>query len=70
MIVLYILFVIINIIMCSILTYIDYNKGKEITLGDICVILCLIVSSLFGTIWIIISILDEYRDIVILKKKG
>ena len=67
--IIYILFVIINIIICSILSYIEYNNGEKITLGDICVILCLIVSSLFGTIWIIISILDEYGDIVIFQKK-
>lgn len=67
--IIYILFVIINIIICSILTYIDYNNGEEITLGNICSILSLIVFSLFGTIFIIISILDECSDIVILKKK-
>lgn len=31
----YILFTIINIIIYSILTYIDYNDGIAITLGDI-----------------------------------
>lgn len=67
--IIYILFVVINIIICSILTYIDYNNGEKITLGDICIIFSIIVFSLFGTIWLIISILDEYSDVVILQKK-
>ena len=68
--IIYILSVVINIIICSILTYIDYNNGEKITLGDICIIFSIIVFSLFGTIWLIISILDEYSDVVILQKKN
>lgn len=64
--IIYILFVVINIIICSILSYIDYNNGEKITLGDICIIFNIIVFSLFGTIWLIISILDGYGDVVIL----
>lgn len=67
--IIYILFVIINIIICSILIYIEYNNGEKITLGDICTILGIIVFSLLGTIWVIISILEEYSDIVIFQKK-
>lgn len=67
--IIYILFVVINIIICSILIYIEYNNGEKITLGDICTILSIIVFSLLGTIWIIISILEEYSDIVIFQKK-
>lgn len=67
--IIYILFVVINIIICSILIYIEYNNGEKITLGDICTILGIIVFSLLGTIWIIISILEEYSDIVIFQKK-
>lgn len=67
--IIYILFVVINIIICSILSYIEYNNGEKITLGDICTILGIIVFSLLGTIWIIISILEEYSDIVIFQKK-
>lgn len=67
--IIYILFVIINIIICSILSYIEYNNGEKITLGDICTILGIIVFSLLGTIWVIISILEEYSDIVIFQKK-
>lgn len=67
--IIYILFVVINIIICSILIYIEYNNGEKITLGDICTILNIIVFSLLGTTWIIISILKEYSDIVIFQKK-
>ena len=67
--IIYILFVVINIIICSILSYIEYNNGEKITLGNICTILGIIVFSLLGTIWVIISILDEYSDIVIFQKK-
>lgn len=67
--IIYILFVVINIIICSILIYIEYNNGEKITLGDICTILGIIVFSLLGTTWIIISILKEYSDIVIFQKK-
>lgn len=67
--IIYILFVVINIIICSILSYIEYNNGEKITLGNIYTILGIIVFSLLGTIWVIISILDEYSDIVIFQKK-
>lgn len=67
--IIYILFAILNIIICSILTYIDYNNGEEITLGDICIIFGIIVFSLFGTILVIISILGEYSNVVILQRK-
>lgn len=65
----YILFAIINIIVCSILTYLDYNDGVEITLGNICTIFSIVIFSLFGTIWLIINFLNKYSDIIILKKK-
>lgn len=67
--IIYILFAILNIIICSILAYIDYNNGEEITLGTIYIILGTAVFSLFGTIWIIICILNEFSDIVILQNK-
>lgn len=67
--IIYILFAIINIIICSILTYIDYNDGIEITLGNICVIFSIVIFSLFGTIWLIINFLNKYSDIIILQKK-
>lgn len=41
--IIYILFVVINIIICSILSYIEYNNGEKITLGDICATLGTIV---------------------------
>lgn len=67
--IIYILFAIINIIVCSILTYIDYNDGVEITLGNICTLFSIVIFSLFGTIWIIIIFLNKYSDIIILQKK-
>lgn len=67
--IIYIIFAIINIIVCSILTYLDYNDGIEITLGNICTIFGIVIFSLFGTIWIIIIFLNKYSDIIILKKK-
>lgn len=67
--IIYVLFVIINMIVFSILTYIDYNNGGKITLGDIYNILGLSTCSLLGTIWIIIKILNRYSGIVVLQKK-
>lgn len=67
--IIYILFAIINIIICSIAIYIDYDNGFKITLGDIYLMLTLSVFSLLGTIWIIIYILTRYSNIVILQKK-
>ena len=65
----YIIFVVINIIICSIVTYLDYNDGVEITLGNIYTIFSIVIFSLFGTIWIIINFLNKYSDIIILQKK-
>ena len=67
--IIYIIFAVINIIICSILTYFDYNDGIEITLGNICVIFSIVIFSLFGTIWLIINFLNKYSDIIILQKK-
>ena len=67
--IIYIIFAVINIIICSILTYFDYNDGIEITLGDIYTIFSITIFSLFGTIWLIINFLNKYSDIIILKKK-
>ena len=67
--IIYIIFAVINIIVCSILTYFDYNDGIEITLGNICTIFSIVIFSLFGTIWLIINFLNKYSDIIILQKK-
>lgn len=42
----YIIFAIINIIICLILAYIEYNNGEAITLENICVILGYVVAAL------------------------
>lgn len=65
----YIIFAIINIIICLILAYIDYNKGEAITLENICVILGYVVFSFLGTAFIIVHTLHEHKDMVILQKK-
>lgn len=65
----YIIFVIINIIICSIMTYIDYNNGIPITLKVIGVALLLIFLSILGTIFFIVCLFDGYGDVIILQKK-
>ena len=65
----YIIFVIINIIICSIMTYIDYNNGIPITLKVIGAALLLIFLSILGTIFFIVCLFDGYGDVIILQKK-
>ena len=65
----YIIFAIINIIICLILAYIEYNNGEAITLENICVILGYVVFSFLGTALIIVHTLHEHKDMVILQKK-
>ena len=65
----YITFAIINIIICLILAYIEYNNGEAITLENICVILGYVVFSFLGTAFIIVHTLHEHKDMVILQKK-
>ena len=65
----YIIFAIINIIICLILAYIEYNNGEAITLENICVILGYVAFSFLGTAFIIVHTLHEHKDMVILQKK-
>ena len=65
----YITFAIINIIICLILAYIEYNNGEAITLENICVILGYVAFSFLGTAFIIVYTLHEHKDMVILQKK-
>jgi hypothetical protein len=67
--IIYIIFAIINIIICSIITYIDYNNGNAITLKIIGIALLLIFLSIFGTIYFIVCFFDDYGDVIILQKK-
>lgn len=67
--IIYILFAVINIIICSILAYTDYNNGEAITLGNICTIFSMTIISICGTIWIALLLLDRYNEIIILQKK-
>lgn len=65
----YIIFAVINIIICLILAYIEYNNGEAITLENICVILGYVAFSFLGTAFIIVHTLHEHKDMVILQKK-
>lgn len=67
--IIYLIFAVINIIIGSIITYIDYSEGEPITLGIIGTILASAILSIFGTVCFIASILDKYSDVVILQKK-
>lgn len=67
--IIYLIFVVINIIIGLILNYIDYNKGEPITLKDIYMILLSASVSIFGTILYIVYILNLYSNVVILQKK-
>lgn len=68
--IIYIIFAVINIIICSIITYLDYNDGVEITLGIISTALLLIFLSIVGTFYFIVCFFNEYGDTVILQKKN
>lgn len=65
----YIIFAIINVIICGVLIYHDYNIGVPITLGDISLLLFLIFMSILGTLYFIVCFFDVCGDIVILQKK-
>ena len=67
--IIYIIFAVINIIIGSIITYIDYSEGEPITLGIIGTILASAILSIFGTILYIVYILNLYSNVVILQKK-
>lgn len=67
--IIYIIFAVINIIIGLILNYINYNKGKPITLNDIYMILLSASVSIFGTMLYIVYILNLYSNVVILQKK-
>ena len=68
--IIYIIFAVINIIICSIMTYIDYNNGEAITLEIISIALLLIFLSIVGTLYFIVCVFNEYSDTIILQKKN
>lgn len=68
--IIYLIFAVINIIIGSILTYIDYNEGVPITVGIIGTILGSAIISIFGTAWFIVCILYKYSEVVIWQKKN
>nr|DAR23089.1 MAG TPA: hypothetical protein [Caudoviricetes sp.] len=65
----YTIFVIINIIICLIITCIDYNNGIAITLKIIGNALLLIFLSILGTLYFIVRFFDVNGDVIILQKK-
>ena len=65
----YITFVIVNIIICSILTYIDYKNYIEITVSDIIIDFIAIAFSFIGTALFLMGIWDYYSDKVIFQRK-
>lgn len=65
----YIIFAIINVIICGVLIYYDYNIGVPITLGIIGRLLFLISISILGTLYFIVCFFDTYNTLVILQKK-
>ena len=65
----YIVFAIINVIICFIITYIDYNNEIPITLEIIGFALLLIFLSILGTLYFIVCFFNEYGDVIILQKK-
>lgn len=67
--IIYIIFAIINLIICLILTYMDYKDGEAITLEIIGCVLLLTFLSILGTVLFIIRLFDEYGDTIILQKK-
>ena len=71
--IIYIIFAIINLIICLILTYLDYNDGEAITLRIIGNLLLLTFLSILGTIYFILCLIthffNEYSDTIILQKK-
>lgn len=65
----YITFVIVNIIICSILTYIDYKNYIEITVSDIVIDFAIIAFSFMSTVLFISYVWDYYSNKVIFQRK-
>lgn len=65
----YITFVIVNIIICSILTYIDYKNYIEITVSDIVIDFVVIAFSFMSTVLFLFYIWDYYSGKVIFQRK-
>lgn len=65
----YITFVIINLIICSILAYNDYRNYVAITVSDIVIYIGICMLSLIGTIPFIVNFIDNYREFVVFQRK-
>lgn len=65
----YITFVIVNIIIYSILTYIDYKNYIEITVSDIVIDFVVIAFSFMSTVLFLVYVWDYYSGKVIFQRK-
>ena len=65
----YITFVIVNILICSILAYIDYKNYIEITVSDIVIDFVIIAFSFMGTVLFLVCAWDYYSDKIIFQRK-
>lgn len=68
-IIVYIIFVIINIIICSILAYSDYKSNQEITVSDIVMDLAVSALSCITTIAFLIISWDHFSDKILIQRK-
>lgn len=65
----YITFVIINIIICSISAYNDYRNYEAITISDIVICIGICMLSFMSTTLFILNFIDNYKDFVVFQRK-
>lgn len=65
----YITFVIINLIICSILAYNDYRNYVAITVSDIVIYIGICMLSFMSTALFIFNFIDNCRDFVVFQRK-
>lgn len=69
MLIIYIIFIIINLIICSILTYSDYKNYTAITVSDIVIYIGICLLSFIGTTLFVFNFIDNCRDFVVFQRK-
>lgn len=65
----YITFVIINLIVCSIITYNDYKNYTAITVSDIVIYIGICLLSFISTTLFVFNFIDNCRDFVVFQRK-
>lgn len=65
----YITFVIINLIICSIVTYNDYKNYVAITISDIVICIGICMLSFLSTALFIFNFIDNCKDFVVFQRK-